>query len=223
MLAAAPSSPARRVAAAPCAAAAAVLALAGLMFVAGPARAEDPPWFVHEGARPRTLALEINPLAFAIGRYSVNLEYLVAPHHAFELSPHVYYALPGRDDEIDGFGTELGYRYYTKRTGPEGWFLGGSIAFGQYRYKHVAAPYVTADNRLLDLYQDTSYASLGGTIDAGYQVLVFEHLAIGAGAGVQYTWFSDQPRYETISHAHHDLLYGAGIRPRVLFETGGAF
>ena len=216
MRAAAPSLRARH-------AGAALLGLAVFTLIAGPARAEDPPWFIHEGTRPRALALEVNPLAFVIGRYSMNVEYLFAPHHAFELSPHVYYALPGQDDEIDGFGTEIGYRYYTKPSGFEGWFIGGSLAFGEYRYKHVAAPYVTASNRLLDFYEDTSYASLGGAIDAGYQVLLFEHFAIGVGAGVQYLWFSDQPRYETISHGHHDLLYGSGLRPRVLLETGGAF
>ena len=204
-------------------AAALVFALTAFGFYAAPARAEDPAWFIPEGKRPRTLALEVNPLAFVIGRYSFQLEYVFAPHHAFELSPHVYYALPGRDDEVDGIGTELGYRYYTKRDGPEGWFVGGSFAFGSYRYKHVAAPYVTADHRLLDLYQDTSYASLGAAIDAGYQLLLYEHLAIGAGLGLSYTVFTDHPRYETVSHAHQDFLYGSGLRPRVLLETGGAF
>jgi hypothetical protein len=200
-----------------------VATFGALSSYAAPARAEDPSWFIPEGKRPRTLALEVNPLAFLIGRYSFQIEYVFAPHHAFELSPHVYYAVPGRDDEVDGLGTEMGYRYYTGRSGPEGWFVGGSIAFGSYRYKHVAAPYVTADHRLLDLYQDTSYASLGASIDAGYQVLLYDHFAIGAGLGLAYNGFTAQPRYETISHARQDFLYGSGFRPRVLLETGGAF
>ncbi|MEA2751131.1 MAG: hypothetical protein QOI41_5274, partial [Myxococcales bacterium] len=35
----------------------------------------------------KKLGLELNPLGFAIGRYSINIEYMLARHHALILTP----------------------------------------------------------------------------------------------------------------------------------------
>jgi hypothetical protein len=41
--------------------------------------------------------------------------------------------------------------------------------------------------------------------------------------GAQYTADTAQPHFEFASHPLHDLLFGAGLRPRVLLSIGAAF
>jgi hypothetical protein len=194
--------------------------------IASPARAEGeasplgkvPPWFIPEGEPMKTVAVEMNPLGVAIGLFSANLEYMLAPHHGVIVSPHYYFAIPGIDDQITGGGVELGYRYYTGLYGPEGWFLGGSVLYGSYRYQYR----VPVDTTGLDKPDDTSYDAWGGAIDGGYQVLLYKHMVIGAGVGVMYRYFDEQPSYEVYERGLHDVLYGSGLRPRILLSFGGA-
>src|SRR5262245_55282625 len=98
-------------------AASAGLLVSGLA-LARQARAED----IDEGTRFRSVALQGNPLGFAIGRYSADLEYLPEAHHALHLTPFGYYALPGVSDRLSGFGGEIGYRWYSGTHGPHGFF-----------------------------------------------------------------------------------------------------
>ena len=209
-------------------------ALVCLSALAVPARAlaEPPPpkfpeFFVEEEPRTPTLALELNPLGVAIGRFSGNLEFLIATHHAAVLSPHYYYAYPGQDDQLTGGGVELGYRYYTGKYGPHGWFFGASFLYGQYTYVHTSANLVqgtcVAFVARADCPDNTTYDAYGGALDVGYQLLLRQHLVVGAGLGVQYVAFSQQPTFETQSNSHQDLLYGSGLRPRFLLEIGGRF
>jgi hypothetical protein len=177
-----------------------------------------PPWFIPEGEPMKTAAIEANPLGLAIGLFSANLEYVFRPHSAVVLSPHYYFAVPGVSDQLTGGGVELGYRYYTGLYGPHGFFLGGSLTYGAYRYVHR----VPFDTTGLDLPDDTSYDALGGAVDAGYQILLHEHIVVGAGAGLMYRYFDAQPTFETYQHGLHELLYGSGLRPRVLLSFGGA-
>ena len=176
-----------------------------------------PVWFVKEAPRLKVIAVEANPLSTILGLYSMNIEVVVSEHHAIVLSPHYYFANPGRDDGITGGGVEGGYRYYTGKYGPHGFFLGGSFLFGVYRYVHrtvIDTPTNTSD--------DTTADSFGLAVDGGYQILLGEHLVLGGGLGVQYRYFTAQPNYESESHAHQDLFYGSGIRPRFLLAIGGA-
>ena len=176
-----------------------------------------PAWFIPEAPRLKSFALEANPLGAAIGLFSVNIEILPVEHHAMVISPHYYDAVPGQSDTLTGGGFEAGYRYYTGRYGPQGFFAGASALFGVYRYLHrtnLDTPTNTSD--------DTSYNSYGLAIDGGYQVLLREHLVIGGGLGLEYRFFDSQPNYETDSHAHQELIYGSGLRPRFLLAIGGA-
>jgi hypothetical protein len=75
----------------------------------------------------------------------------------------------------------------------------------------------------LDAPEDTSYVQLGGAIDAGYQMVILGNFAVGAGIGAQYTADTTQPTFEYQNHPLHDLLYGWGLRPRVLLSVGAAF
>jgi hypothetical protein len=188
------------------------------------ARADGyPVWFVPEGEPMKTLALEANPLAIGIGRFSMTLEYMLAPHHAIEISPYVFFAVPSANTEVDAYGGEIGYRYYTGKHGPEGWFLGGSFAFGTFDYQHNAPTVNRAsDGLLLDESVNTQYDSIGGAIDAGYQLLLQEHVVVGLGAGVEYRYLTLDPNFQPYDHGSQWFVYGPGFRPRLLFSMGGA-
>jgi hypothetical protein len=173
---------------------------------------------IDEGEPFRSIAIELNPLGFAIGRYTMDLEYVAAPHHAVHLTPVGYYAVPGNSDLFQGFGVEAGYRWYSGANGPEGFFLGGSFLVGGYEYIHT-----TSSTSPLDVPDDTQFVSLGGAIDGGFQWVGLGNFAIGGGVGVQYTIDTSTPHFEYANHPWHDLLYGAGLRPRVLLSIGTAF
>jgi len=178
----------------------------------GPAYAED----LDGGVRFKSVGLQGNPLGVILGRYSADLEYLPVPHHALHMTPVGYYALPGVADQYFGYGAELGYRYYSGVDGPQGYFVGGSVLVGTFTYAHTAQPGVP-----LDVSDDTTFAQVGGAIDAGYQIVCLGNLAVGAGAGVSYTVDTQQPHFEAGNH--YDLYYGAGLRPRALLSVGAAF
>jgi hypothetical protein len=182
---------------------------------AGMARADED---LDEGVRFKSVALQGNPLGLAIGRYSADLEYLPVPHHALHLSPVGYFALPGVADELIGGGAEMGYRWYSGLNGPHGFFVGASFVALSLRYIHGALAGVP-----LDTPEDTSFVQLGGALDAGFQVIILGNFAAGAGLGAEYTADTVQPHFEYQNHPLHDLLYGAGLRPRVLLSVGTAF
>jgi hypothetical protein len=173
---------------------------------------------IDEGPRFKSVALEGNPLGLVVGRYSADLEYLPAPHHALHLTPVGYFALPGVGDELVGFGVETGYRWYSGADGPQGFFAGASFIALSLRYLHAAVEGVAFDAPV-----DTSYVQLGGAIDVGYQLVFLGNFAVGVGAGVQYTADTTEPRFEYPSHPWHDLFYGSGVRPRALLSVGTAF
>ncbi len=180
---------------------------------AGPAAAQE----LDEGVRFKSVAIQGNPLGAVIGRYSADLEYLLAPHHALHLTPVGYFALPGVADQYFGYGAEIGYRWYSGVDGPEGFFLGGSVLVGSFTYVHTAQPGLP-----LDVSDDTTFAQVGGAIDAGYQLVFLGNFAVGAGVGLSYTVDTESPTFEAGSRLD-SLLYGAGLRPRLLLSIGAAF
>lgn len=190
--------------------------------LAAPARADElPPWIVPEGPHPDTVALQMNPLAIAAGRFSATLEYVLQTHHAAVASPIYYWAFPGPADTFDGGGVEVGYRYYTGRRGTNGFFAGASFLFGDYRFKHSVPTLRGTDGSFFDGANETDFQSYGGAIDAGYKALLWDTFVVGAGIGAQYTVFTLQPDWT--KSTREDLVYGSGLRPRVLLEAGGAF
>ncbi len=190
------------------------VALALGLSLEGAARADD----LDEGVPFKSVVLQGNPLGLIIGRYSADLEYLPAPHHALHFSPVGYFALPGVADELVGFGAEMGYRWYSGLNGAHGFFVGASFIALSLHYLHGALPGVP-----LDVPEDTSYVELGGALDAGYQVVILGNFAAGIGLGAQYTADTTPPTFEYQNHPLHDLLYGSGLRPRVLLSLGAAF
>ena len=144
---------------------------------------------LHEPEPPRRhLAIEVNPLAgLALHRWGGNI--IVAPveHHAIIVNPyHVSaqtYAINLYDDNgnpitlpiqmFNGWGAELGYRYYSGQGGLRGLFLGPSLF----------ADWMTVDAQ--DGSQ-TKYIYYGVAADVGYQALISDRVSLSFGAGLQY-------------------------------------
>jgi len=185
-----------------------------LLVASGVARADD----LDGEPRFKSVAVQANPLGFVIGRYSLDLEYLPAPHHALHATPFYEYALPGTGDQLSGFGGEIGYRFYTGEHGPHGFFAGVSGLVAELEYIHGNPAKVPNDQA-----NDTQYVQLGAALDAGYQIVILGNLCAGVGAGLQYTVDTIDPVFEYSSHPWHDLVYGWGLRPRALLQVGAAF
>jgi hypothetical protein len=170
----------------------------------------------------RTLVVEWNPLPLVtIGKLSADVILAPGDHHALVLSP--FYAwtntsavavfdaagnatmLP--EQKFRGFGGEIGYRYYFENGGPRGLFVGPSLILGAFT--------ATAQNGT-----DTSYLDFGLAADAGYQILLLDHLAIALGGGLQYLATS-----KTIPDQQFPAWIYANNRvsPRVLFAIGWGF
>lgn len=161
------------------------------------------------------VAVTWNPLgAVAAGRVSFNIEYAPVTHHVIIASPH--FANPSqevsvgpdvmRTNRFTGVGGELGYRYYTGSRGMNGIFIGPSIIGGVYN---------------ADLIQgNTAFTNIGVAADIGVQQVFWDHLALGAGAGIQYL---------SVSENFGDLATGpstiasSGVKPRLLAQAGYAF
>jgi hypothetical protein len=183
----------------------------------------------------RVVAIEANPLSLLIGRLSAQLVVVPVEHHALVLNPYfahvktepiyTYQDCTGSKDpacagqpfgsgiatqlpqqKFQGFGGELGYRHYSGRGGPRGFFFGPSLLFG--------ALTATAGDG-----SKTSYFDFGLALDLGYQVLLGDDVSIALGAGLQYTNTSKKippQQYPAEVYAN------AGLRPRFLFSIGWA-
>jgi len=164
----------------------------------------------------KSIALEANPLAATIGRYSLQVEWLPATHHAIVVNPHfdsvsasVTVGNISGSESFTGFGGELGYRYYTGTKGPTGLFIGPSLLVGHYS---------TSTND-----QSTgSFSTVGGAFDIGGQAVVGPGIVIGAGFGLQYTKTSLDGSTDGLPLAAN-VIAGDGVRPRFLFTLGYAF
>ena len=100
---------------------------------------------------PKQFALSTNPLNLYIGRYGINFEYQPTLHHGLIVSPHCDHvnadvsATDGNgqiatyNDSFSGFGTELGYRFYSGDKGFNGFFAGPSLLLATYKYE-LASP-----------------------------------------------------------------------------------
>lgn len=161
------------------------------------------------------IAVTWNPLGSIVGgRVSFNVEYAPVTHHVIIASPH--FANPSQDVSVEpgvmrtnrftGVGGELGYRYYTGSRGMNGIFIGPSLMGGVYN---------------ADLMQgSTAFTNIGVALDLGVQQVFWDHLALGAGVGIQYL---------SVSESFGDLATGpstiasSGVKPRLLAQAGYAF
>jgi hypothetical protein len=187
---------------------------------AAPAEAPQP----SAEADHKHFSLELNPLGIAIGRYSIQGEWLPVAHHALTLNPFFAHApvtvsVNGQDVDagaLNGFGGELGYRFYTGSKGPNGFYIGPSAIFASYSQSAPsgAAPSGSAGS--------DSFLSYGGAIDLGGQAVVGPGIVVGGGFGIQYTKTSKDIDTGNLNLASA-VIAGGGIRPRFLATVGYAF
>jgi Protein of unknown function (DUF3575) len=188
-----------------------------------PAFAEPPPAVdvVLRDPPPvrRILAVEWNPLALLINRLSGNVDVIPFTHHGLVLSPFYFSSRTAEvqtmpvtpSQKFEGWGGEIGYRYYTGDKGPRGFFFGPSLL--------LAWVQATGGNGTTTPRTTTSFTDTGVAADIGYQTLVDDRWSITLGAGVQYTFTSktipDQPMPAAI-------YANGGFEPRAIVSLGYA-
>lgn len=161
------------------------------------------------------LVVTWNPLGAVVGgRVSFNIEYAPVTHHVLIVSPH--FANPSQEvlstggttqtNRFTGGGGEIGYRYYTGSRGPNGLFIGPSVIGGVYN-ADVPGP-------------DRVFTNIGVAGDVGFQYLAWDHLALGAGVGVEYLHVSRD--FGDLS-AGPSTIASSGLKPRLLAQAGYAF
>lgn len=170
-----------------------------------------------EEERPmKKLGLELNPLGFAIGRYSLNVEYMLARHHALILTPFFDSTAIKVNDinvgSLTGFGGELGYRFYTGDRGMNGFFIGPSVLFASWSQSSDLPGAKAGD----------SFTAIGGALDLGGQAVIGPGVIVGAGFGLQYTKNSIDVNTENLNIASAAIA-GGGVRPRFLLAVGYGF
>lgn len=111
------------------------------------------------------------------------------------------------DQTFRGFGGEIGYRNYSGRGGPRGFFWGPSLILGGF----------TATPKVGD---KTSFMSFGVALDVGWQILVGDDVSIALGVGVQYTRATTSLPPQQYPA---EVIANSGVRPRFLFSLGWAF
>ena len=177
-----------------------------------------------DDAEMKRFALAVNPLGLTIGRYSITGEYMVAQHHAVTLNPFYTHApvtitVGGKEYDagaLNGFGGELGYRYYTGKKGMTGFFVGPSLLFAALSQSAAAGEGAPGSKG------SQSFTSLGGAVDIGGQAVLGPGIVLGGGFGLQYTKNSESLDSKDLNLASA-IIAGGGVRPRFLFAFGYAF
>lgn len=161
------------------------------------------------------LAVELNPLGLIVGgRVSVNVEWAPVKHHVVIVSPHFVNTSAElavspevmQSRTFTGGGAEIGYRYYTGQNGMNGIFFGPSLIGGVF---NASLPG-----------EDNVFTNVGIAADVGFQDIVFDHLVLGAGVGLQYLRVSDN--FGDLP-AGPSAIASSGIKPRLLAQAGYAF
>jgi hypothetical protein len=216
-----------------CIASMTVSAALATMLTAATNAAADPPPPVDVVLREpppaqRTLTVEWNPLALIVGKVSANVVIVPIDHHALVLSP--FYAstttvpiwivdpnappnpMGGTNVQLptqtfEGFGGEIGYRYYLGHGGPRGFFAGPSFI--------VASMTAKAQDS-----SQLSFWDYGLALDIGYEALVADRVALALGGGAQYVTTSKSIPDQQLPAA---VYANSAVRPRALVSVGYAF
>jgi hypothetical protein len=161
------------------------------------------------------IAATWNPLGLIVGgRVSINIEYAPITHHVIVLSPH--FANPSDTTAVSpefqitnrytGVGGELGYRYYSGHNGMNGLFIGPSLVGGTYNANLSG--------------REVPFSNFGLAMDAGLQHMLWEHLALGAGLGIEYLYVTKD--FGTVGTGASTIA-SSGVKPRLLAQVGYAF
>ncbi len=186
------------------------------------------PGVVDEAGKPLDLtvkprfkpfAIEANAVDAGIGRNALRGEWMPAVHHAVDVELHVDYTLAtetattgGASTSVKasflGFGSELGYRFYTGERGPNGLFIGPSV--------HVERLTETAQGHAVTV------STVGVALDAGAQWIFGPGIVFGVGLGIDYTPVGTNTTASRLP-VEGAWLAGGGVRPRGLVAIGFAF
>jgi hypothetical protein len=158
----------------------------------------------------RPLALTINPLTLALGRFGLNVEYLPAPHHGIMVNP--YYSSATLETSTvstsyESFGGEIGYHFYTGSRGANGFFAGPSFVFTR---TEVTGECVEVG---CDPGQDVGFSTYGVAFDLGGQYVWDSGVTLGAGGGLMYL------KSSAIAGESSTIRF-EGTVPRILFTLG---
>ena len=178
----------------------------------GEGNLHDAPLFEPAG-QPRRFSVTYNPLTLFLVRAELSAEVMVSKsgnHHAINGS-FFYGSTTTNSDSYNnvfqGFGGEIGYRYYSGNAGPRGLYVAPSFLIASY----TAIPEHGAH---------VPFANLGGALDVGYQAILGDRWVVGLGAGLQYT----APTVNFLSQQLPASVYAnSGLRPRLLLALGVAF
>jgi hypothetical protein len=160
------------------------------------------------------------PKQGGFGKLSLNIVLAPLEHHALIVSP--FYALTRTtpvtvyDDDLNsmelpvqtfrGYGTELGYRYYSGQGGLRGFFAGPSLIISSFT--------ATAQNG-----SKTPYLDYGIAGDIGYEALVVDRVSLSLGLGLQYTTTSKSIPEQML---WAKVFANTAVLPRVLISVGYA-
>ena len=158
------------------------------------------------------------------------LEATLADHHALNLS--LFYGATRTNQvpasmadmtQVDalttlfqGFGGELGYRWYSGKAGPRGLYVGASFLLAHYD----ATPTKGVGTSTARNGADVPFWNLGGALDVGWQGIFADRFVAGLGGGLQYTAPTHSfPQQEIPASVYANR----GLRPRILLGLGVAF
>jgi hypothetical protein len=155
-------------------------------------------------------AVGFNPLALAIGRFSADLERLVAPHAVLVVNVHGDFAshdLPAleydRPSPVWGFGGEAGWRWVAAEQAMHGFFLCASLVYGWYNVEYNG--------------QRLGLPGAGLAVDMGAQWELGHQVFLAVGGGLQYLWTKSYPADIAPGVS---FVMGAGFDPRLLLTLG---
>lgn len=170
----------------------------------------------------RYVVLEYDASQLSLDKYRGNLVIMPIEHHALYLSgfsAHVTTAPVAVEFDIqdngtkfateqtfDGYGGEIGYRYYTGLAGPRGLFVGPSFVLGKYHQR-------SGDGSTAD------FSNRGVALDLGYAALIAHRVALSVAGGVQWTATSITLPEQFFPA---NWLVNEGFRARFLLSIGVA-
>jgi hypothetical protein len=157
-------------------------------------------------------ALQLDPLAWFIGRFGADFEALVASHHALTATLHGDYLSNGfdilqvgsGDTKYSGFGGELGWHIYVLPGELRGYWIGPSFVFGVYEQGTTSQP-------------ATTFTQTGIAIDTGARFGT-AGFGLDLGVGIQVARLSNPNEW-----GGPVQLFAAQVRPRMLLAVGWVF
>jgi hypothetical protein len=199
----------------------------------GEGNLHDAPLFPPTG-ETRHITITWNPVTLFAMRAQFSLELMLTDHHVLELTGYyagtrtneVYPTLPDRTTDtshehalttfFQGGGGEFGYRWFSGKEGPRGFYIGPSFLLGHFTATPARGAGTSAEVQGVAI----PFWNYGGAIDLGYQAIIADRLVVGLGGGLQYTVPSHTfPAQELPASVYANR----GLRPRFLITLGVAF